>query len=139
MMTKRAVALVLAAAVVVLATGCGDDEPTEEEATAELCAAKADLSARVQGATDVELADLSVDSLEEAVDSVGDEIGELGDAAEQVIADRWKEVEDALDGLRSAIGDLDSDEPLQESVAGVTAAAGDLRTAVDAAFSELGC
>ena len=138
-MIRRASVATAVAVAVFLAAGCGDDEPTQEEATAELCVAKADLTTRAQGAADIDLTGVSVDSVQEAVDSVGDEISDLRDAAEQVIGDRWQAVEDAFDGLRSAVDDIGSDQPLQESVAGVKTAAGDLRTAVEAAFSDLGC
>jgi hypothetical protein len=139
MMTTPARAVALAVALA-LAAGCGDDdEPSTEEATAELCAARDDVSAQIQAASDLNLGDLSADSLEEAVDSVGDRIGEVRDAANQVIGDRWQEVEDAFDEVRTAVGNIGSDLPLQESVTAVRTAAGDLKTAVEAAFSGLQC
>jgi hypothetical protein len=138
---RRPVLLAAVAAVLlVLATaGCGDDEPSEEEARAEVCEEADVLRSDLQAVTDVDIRDVSVSDVEDAVDVVVDDVDGLADAAAGVASAGMDDLRAAVDGLESAVADLDGDGSLEARVRAVVDAGQGVVTAVGGLTDDAGC
>lgn len=119
----------IAAMLAVAAVACDDDEPSEEEATAQLCA---DLVALA--AADAEFDDLSADSTVDEINAANEAyskaLDKAVDSAGGVAAAKAKPIEDAYAALDKAIGDIPGDATITEALASIT----DELDAVDAAW-----
>jgi len=126
--------------VVLLApAGCGDDEPSEEEARTEVCEEADDLNADLQAITDVDLRDVSVSDVQDGVDVVIDDVDGLADAAADVASAARHDLRTAVDVLESAVGGLDGDGTLQARAQAVVDAGQGVGTAVDDLVDDAGC
>jgi len=132
-------AAVVAVLLVLAAPGCGDDEPSEEEARAEVCREADDLRSDLQAVTDVELRDVSVSDVEDAVDVVIDDVDGLADAASEVASAGMDDLRTAVDGLESAVADLDGDGSLEARVRAVVEAGQGVVTAVGGLTEDASC
>ncbi len=128
----------LIAIVAVVSYACGDDEPSEAEAVAQLCA---DLDAlqSADAAFDDISADSTVDELDDANAAYNDALDEVVTSAQDVAAVRTQPIEDAYDDLSQAISDIPGDATLIEGLASIAPQLAAVDAAYDSAFSSLGC
>jgi hypothetical protein len=139
-MHRPALLRAVAAVVMLLAAAaCGDDEPSEEEARDEVCQEADALRSDLQAVTDVELRDVSVSDLEDAVAVVIDDVDGLADAAAEVASAGMDDLQTAVDGLESAVADLDGDGSLEARVRAVVDAGQGVVTAVGGLTDDAGC
>ncbi|ANC31002.1 hypothetical protein [Isoptericola dokdonensis] len=132
--TSFAVAVLAAGAL----TACSSDTP--EENSADACSSWTAYTAAVDDLVAVLSSETpTVGEVQDARDAVGDAYSDLEDAAEDVAADRTSELEDAWDGLESALGDVPDDDTLSEARASLQEEATGVRTAADGLNAELGC
>jgi TolA-binding protein len=139
MHSRRSVTLWAASAVLVvgLAAACGDDGPSTEEATAEVCDARENV--------DEELVDVSrldptdVDDLNQVRDDLADEVDELDSAGQELAEAEWEDVENAVDQLRDTIGNIDADTEFGEANQQLSEARDQLTEAWDAFVSGVDC
>jgi hypothetical protein len=130
----------VAAVVILFAAGaCGDDEPSEEEARAEVCREADELRSDLQAVTDVNLRDVSVSDVEDAVGVVVDDVDGLADAAASVAGEAMDDLRAAVDELESAVTDLDGDGSLEARVRAVVDAGQGVVTAVGGLTDDAGC
>ena len=108
--TGAGLALVLA---IGLAAGCGDDGPSTEEATAELCDARDDLGDEIAGTDRLDPRD--VDELNDAREELADDVDELSSAGQEVADSAWEDVERATEQLQEAVGSIDADTSFCEA------------------------
>ena len=139
-MRRPALLLAVTAIVVLLGSAaCGDDEPSDEEARAEVCDESDELRSDLQAVTDVNLRDVSVSDVEDAVDVVVNDVDELADAAREVAGAAMDDLQTAVDGLESAVGDLDGDGSVEARVRAVVEAGQGVGTAVGGLTDDAGC
>ncbi len=138
---RRPAVLVAVVAVVLLvaSAGCGDDEPSEEEAKAEMCDEADTLRSDLQAVTEVDPRDISVSDVEDALDVVIDDVDTLVDAAADVADTSTDDLRAAIDLLESAVQDLDGDGSLQARVQAVVDAGRGVVTAADGLTDDAGC
>jgi len=91
-----------AAVVAVVLVGCGDDESAQDA----YCEAGESLGSSVTALTDLDLISEGTSGLEAALDDVEADLGELSDSAADAAADEVDALEQAVDGLGTAISDL---------------------------------
>jgi hypothetical protein len=120
-----------------LAAGCGDDEPSTEEATAEVCDARDDLQDSIDEADRLDPRD--TDKLNEAREELADDVDELSSAGQQLAEDEWDDVESATEQLRDAIGSIDRDTTFGEAAEALQSAQGALTEAWDNFVSNVEC
>lgn len=139
-MARRSLALAGAlAAVAALAAGCGDDdEPTVEEAEAELCHQRADLEADLQEASLVDPSTVAVDQVGDAVDALGRRIEDMREVGSIVAEERWDEFTAAVDDLRAAVDDL-GNQPVEGALDELRDEAAEVGEAAQAVFDEVEC
>jgi len=138
---RRSARLLAAAAVLLVpaATGCGDDEPSEAEARAEVCNEVDALRSDLQAITDVDPRNISVSDVEDAVDVVVEDVDGLADAASDVANAGMDDLRAAVDVLESAVADLDGDRSVQPRVRAVVDAGQGVVTAIDGLVEDAGC
>jgi len=121
------------------ATGCGDDEPSEEEARDEVCQEADALRSDLQAVTDVDPRDISVSDVEDAVDVVIEDVDGLADAAADVANAGMDDLRASVDVLESAVDNLDGDGSLGPRVQAVVDAGQGVVAAVDGLVEDAGC
>jgi chromosome segregation ATPase len=140
MHSRRSVTFWAGAAVLLavgLVAGCGDDGPSTEEATAEVCDARENV--------DEELVDVSrldptdADDLNQVRDDLADEVDELDSAGQELAEAEWEDVENAVDQLRDTIADFDADTEFGEANQQLSEARDQLTEAWDAFVSGVDC
>jgi hypothetical protein len=139
MHSRRSVTLWAGSAVLVvgLAAACGDDGPSTEEATAEVCDARENV--------DEELVDVSrldptdVDDLNQVRDDLADEVDELDSAGQELAEAEWEDVESAVEQVRDTIGSIDADTTFREANEQLSEARDQLTEAWDAFVSGVDC
>ena len=141
---KRQLALGTAvAALLVVVTACGSDEPTTADEVSELCA---DLDAvqssldEISGAS-FDPASTTRDGVEETltsaqadVQSALDEAGDVGESVRSTLSDAFDTFTAALEEIPS-----DGDTTLAEAAAEITAAAAEFRATWESTLAELNC
>jgi ABC-type transporter Mla subunit MlaD len=96
-----------------LAAGCGDDAPSTEEATAEVCAARGEVDSVI---TEVERLDpTDLDQLADAREQIADDLDELAAAGQELAESAWDDVESAAEDVRDTIDDIDADSTFREA------------------------
>jgi hypothetical protein len=120
-----------------LAAGCGDDAPTTEEATAEVCDARDQVDSAI---TDVERLDpTDLDQLADAREQLADDIDELAAAGQQLAESAWDDVESAADDVRDTIDDIDADSTFREANQQLSDARDQLATAWEDFTADVEC
>jgi len=124
--------------VLVVATGCMDQE-SQPSAEAAVCASVSAFGTALQDFRDLDPATASIedvqgarDDIQAAWDQVKSEATDLGEADEAAVDEAWN-------GVAQSIDDFPSDEPIEDGVASVQDAAGDVQTAFQEMADGLGC
>jgi hypothetical protein len=131
------VALVLVGAGAGALAGCGDDEPSTEEATTEVCDARQNLDDTL---TDVERLDPTDRSdLTDAREEISNDVEELGSAGRVLAESEWDNFEDAWNNLRTTVDDLDQDTTFAEAREQLSSASEELTNAWDEFISRVDC
>jgi hypothetical protein len=131
------VALVLVGAGAGALAGCGDDEPSTEEATAEVCDARQNLDDTL---TDLERLDPTDRSdLTDAREEISNDVEELGSAGRVLAESEWDNVEDAWNNLRTTVDDLDQDTTFAAAREQLSSAGEELTNAWDEFISRVDC
>ncbi len=128
---------VLAAALLVLLTGCS--EASSEEASADFCGAAEQWRAELVAFGDAVAGDAPVGDVRERAEAVEDAYEAALDAGEELEAARSEEVEAARAAFEGAVDDIDDDAPLSEAAVELQAAAADYQEQVAAAQGSVGC
>ena len=141
-MTRQQPARVLAVLLIVGAgagalAGCGDDEPSTEEATTEVCDAREDLDETLTDLGNLDPTDRS--QLADARDEISNDVDELSDAGEQLAESEWDNVEQAWDDLRDAVDNLDEDTTFAEAREQLSSAGEELTSAWNEFTSRVEC
>ena len=131
------VALVLVGAGAGALAGCGDDEPSTEEATTEVCDARQNLDDTL---TDLERLDPTDRSdLTDAREEISNDVEELGSAGRVLAESEWDNFEDAWNNLRTTVDDLDQDTTFAEAREQLSSAGEELTNAWDEFISRVDC
>jgi len=128
----------LIAIVAVVSYACGDDEPSEAETVALLCADLNTLQS-ADAAFDNISADSTVDELDDAKVAYSDALDDVVSSAQDVADVRTQPIEDAYDDLDQAISDIPGDATLLEGLASIEPQLAAVDAAYDSAFSSLDC
>ena len=121
----------IAAMLAVAAVACDDDEPSEEEAVAQLCSDLTQLEA-ADAAFDTLGTDSTIDEIGAANDAYSDALDDVVSSAGDVAEVRAQPIEDAYAGLDQAIDDISGDTTIVEALNSI----GDELAAVDAAYDQ---
>jgi ABC-type transporter Mla subunit MlaD len=130
-------ALVLVGAGAGALAGCGDDEPSTEEATADVCAAREDLDKTVSNLDNLDPTDTS--QLAETRDEISDDLEELSDAGKKLAGSDWDNLEQAWEDLRDTVGNLNQDTTFAEARDQLSSAVDGLTGAWDDFISKVDC
>jgi ABC-type transporter Mla subunit MlaD len=141
-MTRQHPMRILAALVIVGAgagalAGCGDDEPSTEEATAEVCDARQNLDDTLTDLKDLDPTDRS--KLAEARDDIANDVDELSSAGKVLAESEWDNVEQAWQGFQDAVDNLDQDTTFAEALDQLTSAGDELTSSWDEFVSRVDC
>ena len=118
----------------VLLAACGDDDPSPEEAMANLCTDLSELQSSVQNLEQVRTnPNATVGQLEDARDEVNDQLEDVQSSADDVEEANVDALEDAYGNLDQAIDDIDDDATLADAGQSVE----DEIQAVNAAWEQL--
>ena len=128
----------LIAIVAVVSYACGDDEPSEAEAVAQLCADLTTLQAADAAFDDIG-ADSTVDELNDANAAFSDALDDVDASARDVVDVRTQPIDDAYDDLAQAINDIPGDATIVEGLASIAPQLAAVDAAYDSAFSGLDC
>jgi predicted nuclease with TOPRIM domain len=131
------VALFLVGAGAGALAGCGDDEPSTEEATAEVCDARQNLDDTL---TDLELLDPTDRSdLADAREEISDDVDELSSAGQALAESEWDNFEQAWENLRDTVDGLDQDTSFAEARDQLSSAGEELTNAWDEFTARVDC
>jgi chromosome segregation ATPase len=139
MLTIRLSAIVLALSMLALAA-CGDDDPSPEEAMADLCTDLTELQASVQNLSQVASnPNATVDQLEDARDEVDEQLDAVQSAAEDVDEAEVDALNEAYDNLDQSIDDIDDNATLADASASVQDEIAAVNTAWEQVLTGLNC
>lgn len=127
----------LVAVLAVAAIAC-DDEPSEEEAVAQLCSDLTQLQAADAPFDDLGAAS-TIDEVEAANDAYSDALGDVVGSAGDVAEVRAQPIEDAYADLDQAINDIPGDATIVEALASITDELAAVDDAYDEAFASVDC
>lgn len=141
-MTRQHPVRILAALVLVgggagALAGCGDDEPSTEEATAEVCDARQNLDKTLTDLGTLDPTDTS--QLADARNEISDGVDELSDAGKQLAESEWDNFEEARDNLRDTVDNLDENTTFAEAREQLSSAGEELTSAWDEFVSRVEC
>ncbi len=128
----------LIAIVAVVSYACGDDEPSEAEAVAQLCADLNTLQS-ADAAFDTIGAASTVDELDDAKAAYSHALDDVVSSAQDVADVRTQPIEDAYDDLDQAISDISGDASIVEGLASIEPQLAAVDAAYASAFSSLNC
>ena len=128
----------LIAIVAVVSIACDDDEPSEAEAVAQLCADLTTLQA-ADAAFDDLGADSTVDELNDANATFSDALDDVDASARDVVDVRTQPIDDAYGDLAQAINDIPGDATIVEGLASIAPQLAAVDAAYDSAFSGVDC
>jgi ABC-type transporter Mla subunit MlaD len=139
-MTRQHPTRILAVLVLVGAgvlAGCGDDEPSTEEATAEVCEASGNLDKTLTDVSNLDPTDTS--QLADAREEISNDVDELSDAGKALAESEWDSFEQAWDNLRDTVDNLDEDTTFAEAREQLSSASEELTNAWDEFISRVEC
>jgi hypothetical protein len=128
----------IAAMLAVAAVACDDDEPSEEEATAQLCEDLVALEAADEAFDDLSAAS-TIDEIRATNEAYSKALGKAVDSAGGVAAARAQPIEDAYADLDQAIDDIPGDATIVEALASIADELLAVGSAYDEAFASLDC
>jgi ABC-type transporter Mla subunit MlaD len=130
-------ALVLAGGGAGALVGCGDDEPSTEEATADVCGARDDLDDTL---TELERLDpTDRDDLADAREEISDDVDELSSAGQVLAESAWDSFEGAWENLRDTVDDLDQETTFAEAREQLSSAGEELTGACEEFVANVDC
>ncbi len=133
------IALGLAVAVLALvALACEDDEPTAQEAEAQLCADLAELDAAIQALEVIGL-DNSLDELKTASQAVSDAEDRVRESAQGVAEARVADVDTALNDLNSSVTEVPGDATIADAIGSIGDSLAGVRLTFGQLFDSIGC
>jgi hypothetical protein len=118
-------------------TSCGDDEPSTEEATTEVCDARDDLDDTLAELGRLDPTDRS--ELADAREEIADDVDELGSAGSELAEQQWDDVQQAWDDLRNTLDDIDGDTDFADAREQLASASDELSSAWDSFVSDVSC
>jgi ABC-type transporter Mla subunit MlaD len=141
-MTRQHPPRILAASVLALVAaaalaGCGDDGPSTEEATADVCAAREDLDDTLTQLSRLDPTDRS--DLADVREQLAGEVDELSSAGQELAESQWDDVEQAWDDFRDTVDDFDQDTEFAEAREQLTAVTDEITGAWDDFVSNVDC
>lgn len=120
--------------VMLMLAACGDDDPSPEEAMADLCTDLSELQVSVQNLAQVSTnPNATVEQLEDARDEVNDQLDDAQDSADDVDQAELDALNESYENLDQAIDDIDDDATLADASASVQ----EEITAVNSAWEQL--
>jgi hypothetical protein len=102
----RAWAAVALTAVALAGVACGDD--AEDEARAQVCEARDEITAQVDQLEQLTPATLTADAVSEGVEEIRRSLENIGDAREDLGDDRREEIESATEAFTTEVRDVGS-------------------------------
>ena len=133
--SRLALRVVAALAVAVLMAACGDDDGSSSATTAAptVCDDAKALSSSVDELKNVDLASQATDGATAAISAVKDDLAALSKSAGDELRPQVQAVQDAIDELETAVGNLGSDPAgtALEAVSKVAASASTLIATLD--------
>jgi gamma-glutamyl:cysteine ligase YbdK (ATP-grasp superfamily) len=125
--------------VLIVATACTEQQESQPSAEAAVCTSVAALGTALQDFRDLDPATASIDDVQAARDEIQAAWDQV--TAEAVDLDEADEaaVQDALDGVFQSIDEFPTDEPIEDGLASVQDATGDVQTANQEMADGLGC
>ena len=125
--------------VLFVATACMDQQESQPSAEAAVCTSVAALGTALQDFRDLDPASASIedvqaarDDIQAAWDQVKAEATDLNEADEAAVDDAWN-------GVSQSIDDFPTDEPIEDGLASVQEATGEVQTAYQEMADGLGC
>jgi len=125
--------------VLLMATACTDQQESQPSAEAAVCTGVAALGTALQDLRDLDPASASIedveaarDDVQAAWDQVKAEATDLNEADEAAVDDAWN-------GVAQSIDDFPNDEPIEDGLASVQDATGEVQTAYREMADGLGC
>lgn len=129
---KLLATLVIVSSLALVACGGDDDEPSPEEAQANLCTSLDDLQTQVTALTDLGL-NSTMDDIEDTLGSIQDAFDEVVDAAQEVADVETQALGDALDSLETTISDIGDGTTIADALSAIQ----DELTTLASAWQEL--
>lgn len=100
--------MVAVAAITIAMVGCGSDED-EASAQEQYCEAGSALRSSIEALTSVNLIADGTSGLQDALDAVRDDLGDLADAADSAVESEVDTLRDSVSALQTSVGDLSGD------------------------------
>jgi hypothetical protein len=122
----------------VLAVACEEDEPSEEEARAALCADLEQLETAVDTLLQLD-AQSTVGEVEAARDNVRDAVEDVESSAEDVSDAQVADLQQAFDDLDATVEDTQDDQTVEQVLDAVRTSAENVAAAEQQLFAELSC
>jgi hypothetical protein len=124
--------------VAAVSYACGDDEPSEAEAVAQLCA---DLNTlQVADAAFDDLGpDSTINEIQAANAAYSDALDDVDASARDVVDVRTQPIDDAYDDLAQAINDIPGDATISDGLASIAPQLAAVDAAYASAFSGVDC
>jgi hypothetical protein len=118
---------------------CGGDDESSDEANADVCEERAELTATVASLAPADPSTVTVGDLRDARDQIGDQLDDLSDAAADAAEAEFDEVRAAYDQYSDVVDGLSDDAPVDAAAPDVNAAAGAVVEALDRFYSAADC
>lgn len=139
MLSKASVALVLVA--LLLIAGCGDSQ--EDQAMADVCAARDDITKQVDELKNLTVTTATTDAVSEGLQAIRDDLSTIGDATAQLSDERRDEVETANDefaaAVRETLRSVGTSVSVADASSQVKTAFSDLESTYRSTFGQLDC
>jgi ABC-type transporter Mla subunit MlaD len=133
LLSALALGLVAAGAL----AACGDDSPSTEEATSEVCDAREDIGDTLTQLSRLDPTDRA--DLAEVREDIADDVEELGSAGQELAESQWDDLEQAWDDFRETVDDFDQDTSFAEAREQLTSVTDEITSAWDEFASNVDC
>lgn len=139
MLWKASVALVLVA--LLLIAGCGDSQ--EDQAMADVCAARDDITKQVDELKNLTVTTATTDAVSEGLRAIRDDLSKIGDATAELSDERRDEVKAANDefaaAVRETVRSVGTSVSVEDASSQVKAAFSELESTYRSTFGQLDC
>jgi gamma-glutamyl:cysteine ligase YbdK (ATP-grasp superfamily) len=125
--------------VLIVATACTEQQESQPSAEAAVCTSVAALGTALQDFRDLDPATASIDDVQAARDEIQAAWDQVTEEAVDLDQADEAAVQDALDGVFQSIDEFPTDEPIEDGLASVQDATGDVQTANQEMADGLGC
>ena len=121
--------------------GCG--QSAEDKAKDDVCDARADIQKHVSGLEDLTLGTATVDQVKSDLNAIGDDLGTIADAQDQLDQARKEQVQKANETFKSQLDtltkELGSSQSLQSAAQQLKTDIADLAKAYKRSFAPIDC